>query len=293
MIENVPDSVTALLELLELERLDTDLFRGRQPDTVRQRVFGGQVAAQALRAACETVDDGLFVHSLHSYFLLPGDTSVPIVYEVERIRDGRSFSTRRTSARQHGKTIFYLTASFQVAEEGFDHQDAMPATPGPEDCPTIEELFRAATGRSTDGWEREWAALDVRYAGDSRPGGILETTGEPARVQIWVKVAGGLPDDPLVHACVLAYASDLTLLGVSLVPHNLLITSSNVLAASLDHSMWFHRPFRADQWMLYDQHSPSASGGRGFAIGRVFTRAGVLVASVAQEGLIRPIAGSR
>jgi acyl-CoA thioesterase-2 len=294
MIRRVPNTVNELLDLLELEQLEVDLFRGRQPDTAMQRVFGGQVAAQALRAACETVDDQLTVHSLHSYFLRPGDTSVPIVYDVERIRDGRSFSTRRTAARQHGKTIFYVTASFQISEPGFDHQDAMPDVPAPENCPSIGELVTRATGREElSSWEREWAALDVRYAADSRPGGSLESEAEPARTQIWLKAAGQVPDDRVLNTCVLTYASDLTLLGVSLVPHGVTLMSRKIQPASLDHSMWFHRPFRADEWMLYDQHSPSASGARGFTTGRVFSRSGVLIASVAQEGLIRPVREDR
>jgi acyl-CoA thioesterase II len=290
----VPNSVAALLSLLELERLEVDLFRGRQPDTVRQRVFGGQVAAQALAAASQTVPSGLSAHSMHAYFLRPGDTAIPIVYDVERIRDGRSFDTRRVVARQHGTSIFFMTASFHVREIGFDHQDVMPAVPPPEDCPTMGELFRKTTGRPDDqSWEREWAALDVRYAGDSRPGGPLDGGTEPARAQIWVKASGEVPPDPMINTCVLAYASDLTLLGVSLVPHGVLIVSSQIQAASLDHTMWFHRPFRADTWLLYDQHSPSASGACGFAIGRVFSLDGTLVASVAQEGLIRPMGEAR
>lgn len=290
----MPHSVPDLLELLELEQLEINLFRGRQPDTAMQRVFGGQVAAQALRAACHTVDDEFFVHSLHSYFLRPGDTAVPIIYDVERIRDGRSFSTRRAVARQHGKSIFYLTASFHRTEIGFDHQDAMPDVPDPEDCPSIGDLFRKLTGRGDDrSWEREWAALDVRYAADSRPGGALEDSSAPARTQIWIRAADKVPDDRVTDTCVLTYASDLTLLGVSLVPHGLMISSRQISPASLDHSMWFHRPFRSDEWMLYDQQSPSASGGCGFAFGRVFTRAGSLIASVAQEGLIRPVGAAR
>ncbi len=285
----MPNSVPDLLELLELERLDLDLYRGRQPDTALQRVFGGQVAAQALFAASQTVDDDVAVHSLHSYFLHPGDTSIPIVYDVERIRDGRSFSTRRVVARQHGKSIFYLTASFHIHEIGFDHQDVMPAVPPPEECMNMGELFRQVTGRGNDtSWEREWAALDVRYAADSRTGGRLADPTEPARAQIWLKAAGAVPANAVLHTCVLVYASDLTLLGVSLVPHGVFIGSTEIQPASLDHSMWFHRPFRADKWLLYDQHSPSASGGRGFALGRVFSEDGRLVASVSQEGLIRP-----
>lgn len=286
----MPQSVDELLELLDLERLEVDLFRGRQPDTSLQRVFGGQVAAQALMAACSTVDPPLQVHSLHSYFLRPGDPTVPIVYDVERIRDGRSFATRRSEARQHGKPIFYLTASFHVPEEGYEHQDAMPDVPPPTDCPTIADLFRAMlTEQEAQGWEREWAALDVRYAGDSRPGGTLVDPDVPARARIWLKVSAPVPDDPVLHTCALTYASDLTLLGVSLVPHGLLVTSRRIQSASLDHSMWFHRPIHADQWMLYDQHSPSASAARGFSTGGVFAADGTLVASVAQEGLIRPV----
>jgi acyl-CoA thioesterase-2 len=282
--------VSELLDLLELERLEVDLFRGRQPDTAMQRVFGGQVAAQALRAACATVDPAYGLHSLHSYFLRPGDPAVPIVYDVERIRDGRSFAARRCAARQHGRAIYYVTASFHIDEPGFDHQSTMPDVPDPEDCPSLGDLFRKVTGRPDDrSWEREWAALDVRYAADSRPGGALVNDVEPARAQIWIRVAGDVPDDPVVNACLLTYASDLTLLGVSLVPHGLLISSPKVQPASLDHSMWFHRPFRADEWMLYDQRSPSASGATGFAIGTMFGRDGRLIASVAQEGLIRPV----
>jgi acyl-CoA thioesterase II len=288
----VPNSVTELLSLLELEPLEVDLFRGRQPDTALQRVFGGQVAAQALRAACATVDASLAVHSLHSYFLRPGDTAVPIVYDVERIRDGRSFATRRTMARQHGKPIFYLTASFQVTEPGWDHQDVMPQAPPPEACPPMADLVREITGRDDDAWDREWAALDLRYAGDSRPGGGLDGTTEPARSRLWVRAAGTVPDDTVINTCVLTYLSDLSLLGVTLVPHGVSIFSPRVQPASLDHSMWFHRPFRADEWMLYDQHSPSASGARGFANGRVFSLDGALIASVAQEGLIRPVTRS-
>jgi acyl-CoA thioesterase-2 len=289
----VPHSVVELLDLLELEQLEVDLYRGRQPDTAMQRVFGGQVAAQALRAACHTVAEGRVVHSLHSYFLRPGDTSVPIVYDVERIRDGSSFSTRRVMARQHGRIIFYLTASYQVPEPGFTHHDAMPAVPEPERCPTLGDVVSRLTGLQDRSWEREWAALDVRYAGDSRPGGEIPAGAEPARARIWLKASGAVPADPVTNTCVLTYASDLTLLGVSLVPHGQVISSPGVMAASLDHSMWFHQPFRADEWMLYDQHSPSASGARGFALGRVFSRGGTLVASVAQEGLIRPVGAVR
>jgi len=256
-----------------------------------QRVFGGQVAAQALVAGARTVDPGLGVHSLHSYFLRPGDTAVPIVYDVERMRDGRSFSTRRIVARQHGRPIYFMTASFQVPEEGFDHQDAMPEVPAPEDSIDMREVVRRRAGgdeQAAELWLREWAALEMRAIGDSRPGGRLEPDGHPARARLWIRIGASLDSDPLAHKAAFTYASDLTLLGSALVPHGVAIHDPHVQSASLDHTIWFHRPFRADEWWLYDQVSPSASGARGLAIGRVFTREGVLVATVAQEGLIRP-----
>jgi acyl-CoA thioesterase II len=282
----MPRSVEELMELLDLEAIEDNLFRGKQPDTMLQRVFGGQVAAHALVAATRTVPSAYAVHSLHSYFLRPGDTSVPIVYDVDDVRDGRSFATRRVLARQHGRPIFGLTASFHVPEEGLDHQDAMPSVPAPEECKSLSDATRGS-GRDSDGWEKEWAALEVRYAGDSRPGGTLEDPAHPARAQLWIRVNGTLPDDPLQHVAAFTYASDMTLLAATLVPHRVPISSPHLQAASLDHTIWFHRPFRADEWWLYDQASPSASGGRGLAIARVFTQDGRLVASVAQEGLIR------
>jgi acyl-CoA thioesterase II len=283
----MPQLLSELVDLLELEPIEVDLFRGRQPETSLQRVFGGQVAAQALRAASHSVDSDRLVHSLHAYFLRGGDPTVPIVYDVERIRDGGSFSTRRVVARQHGRPIFFLTGSYHRDEHGFEHQDVMPDVPGPDQCPTMGELLSRLTGRPATGWDEEWAALDVRYAGDSRPGGTLDDRKRPAQVRLWIRAAGELSDDRVLNDCVLTYASDLTLLGSALVPHGVLISSRSIQPASLDHAMWFHRPFRADAWMLYDQVSPSASGARGFAQGRVFTADGRLVASVAQEGLIR------
>ena len=283
----VPQSIDELIALLDLEEIEDGLFRGRQPATSLQRVFGGQVLGQALAAGARTVERDREIHSLHSYFLRPGDTSVPIVYDVERTRDGRSFSTRRVVARQHGKPIFYMSASFQVPEEGLDHQDPMPAAPPPEDCPELGELLAALTNRPREQWDREWAALEVRYGGDSREGGALHDPEHPARSRVWLRASGNLPVTPWLHEAVLAYASDLTLLSVSLVPHGLFIGDPRLQPASLDHAMWFHRPFRADEWLLYDQVSPSASGGRGLATGRLFTVDGRLVASVVQEGLIR------
>ena len=281
----MPASADELVALLDVERLDLDLFRGRQPDTSLQRVFGGQVAAQALIAGVRTVDPAYAAHSLHSYFLLPGDPAVPIIYDVERIRDGRSFATRRVAARQHGRPIYYLTANFQRAEDGLEHQDRMPDVPAPEDCVDLGAMFRARGGSAVD-WEREWAALDVRYVGNSREG-LDEDPAKPARARLWIRVNGQLTDDPVEHLAAFTYASDMTLLGASLVPHGLHVGSPGLQVASLDHTIWFHRPFRADQWWLYDQESPSASGGRGLALARVFTQDGTLAATVAQEGLIR------
>jgi acyl-CoA thioesterase-2 len=284
----VPGSAKELVELLDLETIDVNLYRGTQPDTVLQRVFGGQVAAQALVAGARTVEPPRSVHSLHSYFLLPGDTSVPIVYDVERMRDGRSFSTRRVVARQHGRAIYFMTVSFQVPEDGFEHQDAMPEVPSPEDSPDMAEQFRRRSPEHAETWLREWAALELRTVGDSREGGELPADGRPARSRLWVRVSGVLDNDELTHKAAFTYASDMTLLGSSLVPHGVAISGPEVQSASLDHTIWFHRPFRADEWLLYDQVSPSASGARGLAIGRLFTEDGRLVASVAQEGLIRP-----
>lgn len=283
----MPSSALELLELLDLETIDLNLFRGTQPDTIMQRVFGGQVAAQALVAGTRTVDPERQVHSLHSYFLLPGDTAVPIVYDVERIRDGGSFSTRRIVARQHGRVIYFMTASFQTPEDGLEHQDVMPEVPRPDDCVEMADLFRRRAPEHAERWTREWSALALRYVGDSGPDGGLSPEEHPARARLWIRVNGRLGDDPLLHRAVFTYASDLTLLGSALVPHGVHVAHPRMQSASLDHTVWFHRPFRADEWLLYDQVSPSASGGRGVGFGRVFAQDGRLVASVAQEGLIR------
>ena len=288
----MPSSTEELLELLDLETIDVNLFRGIQPDTLLQRVFGGQVAAQALVAGARTVAEPLAVHSLHSYFLRPGDTAVPIVYDVERIRDGRTFSTRRIVARQHGHGIYFMTASFQVPESGFEHQDVMPAVTSPEESADMGELFRRRSPGNADEWLREWAALELRYVGDSRAGGNIPSDERPSQSRFWIRVSGKLNGDPLLHQAAFTYASDMTLLGSALVPHGLHVSHPKLQSASLDHTIWFHRPFRVDEWLLYDQVSPSASGGRGLALGRVFTQDGTLVASVAQEGLIRLREGS-
>lgn len=285
----MPQSVDELTSLLELEELEIGLYRGRQPETALQRAFGGQVLAQAMQAATRTVEADRVPHSLHAYFILPGSTDAPILYDVQNIRDGGSFSFRRVEARQHGKVIFYLTLSCQRPEPGFDHADVAPTdVPAPEDCPPLAELMAGLSGRPASDWEREWGALEVRYAGDSRPDGRLVDDVHPARAQVWVRTAGRLPDDPALHRAVVAYASDLTLLGVSTVPHGVVIGSPQLQAASIDHAMWFHRDIRADDWILYDQVSPSASGARGLSTGRLFS-GDVLGVDVAQEGLIRPV----
>ena len=281
-------SVDQLIDLLDLEEIESDLFRARQPDTALQRVFGGQVLAQALTAASRTVPASRIVHSLHGYFLRPGRIDVPIVYAVEAVRDGGSFSSRRVVARQAGSVIFYLSASFHVAEEGFEHRDAMPeGVPGPDECPSLGEVLSKVSGRPISVWDREWGVLDIRYVGDSRAGGSLVDPAHPALARMWVKTNAPMPDEPRLHAAALAYLSDLTLLSASTIPHGVFV-GLNVQAASIDHAMWFHRPFRADQWLLYDQGSPSASGGLGLSLGKLF-QDDVLVGSVAQEGLIRPL----
>ena len=282
----MPEPTRDLAELLDLEQIDVNLFRGKQSDTDRQRVFGGQVAAQAMIAGVRTVDPAYGIHSLHSYFLLPGDTRVPIVYDVERIRDGRSFATRRVMARQHGRPIYYLTANFQREEDGLEHQDVMPDVPAPEAGVSMVDLMRAAGNEEAEALAKEFAALDARDLGNSRRG-LPEDPSRPARSRMWIRVNAELGDDPVVHRAAFTVASDMSLLGATLAAHD--VRPPDVQMASLDHTIWYHRPFRADEWWLYDQVSPSASGGRGLALGRVFTQDGRLVATVAQEGLIRPL----
>ena len=285
----MPQSVTELVDLLDLEEIEVGLFRGRQPETALQRVFGGQVLAQGLVASCRTVPEDRLLHSMHGYFIRPGRTDLPIVFEVENIRDGRSFSARRAVARQGGSVIFFASSSFHTPEAGVEHADAAPAdVPAPADCPTLSEVLSRASGRPASLWEREWGALEVRYIGDSRPPhGLLLDPDHPARGRVWIRTSGSMGDDPRQHQSALAYASDLTLLSASTTPHGLII-GLNVQAASLDHAMWFHRPFRADRWLLYDQISPSASSALGLSTGRLF-QDGRLVCTVAQEGLIRPL----
>ena len=284
----MPESLDELMDLLELEEIESTLFRAKQPRTRLQRAFGGQVLAQSLVAAGLTVPEGRYPHSLHGYFLLEGRIDTPIVYDVDSVRDGGSFSTRRVSARQNGHVIFYMSTSFHKDEDGWEHADPVPdGVPAPDDCPSMPEVLSKITGAPASNWTSEWGALDVRYVGNSGPGGGLHDPRHPARARLWIKADGTLPDDRFLHTCLLAYASDLTLLGASLVPHGQVLGSPQVQAASIDHAMWFHRPFRADDWLLYDQVSPSASSGLGLATARLFQN-GVLVADVAQEGLIRP-----
>ncbi len=272
--------VNALIDLLDLEPIEVNIFRGVNPDEERQRLFGGQVAGQALVAAARTVDDDRTVHSLHAYFLRPGDPNVPVLYEVDRIRDGRSFTTRRVAAIQHGRAIFHMSASFHVAEPGFSHLDEIPDVPEPDGLPTRQERFAAAGVEDTYGP----SALDLRYITND-PFNRREAL--PPTQQVWFRANGDLPDGQVLHTCLLTYASDMTLLDTTLLPHGSGTTDRSVMMASLDHAMWFHGPFRADEWLLYDQHTPAASGARGLATGRVFTQHGRLVANVVQEGLIR------
>jgi acyl-CoA thioesterase-2 len=277
-----------LVDLLDLESIEVDIFRGKQPSESLQRVFGGQVAGQALVAAGRTVESDRPVHSLHAYFLRPGDPSVPIVYEVDRIRDGRSFTTRRVVAIQHGRPIFHLSASFQLVEEGLEHQSVMPVVPEPETLRTMQQRL-ADHSDILGGWYARPRPIDVRYITDP-PLILRDTPGEKeARSQVWMRADGTLPDDPLLHVCLVTFASDMTLLDSTLLPHGLAMGKDPVQLASLDHAMWFHKPFRADEWFLYTQDSPRASGARGLAHGQIYTHDGQLAVSVMQEGLIRVV----
>ncbi len=278
-------AIQELIEILDLETLELNLFRGRSPQSRWQRVYGGQVIGQALVAACRTVDDVSLrpPHSLHAYFLLGGDPKVPIIYEVDRIRDGRSFTTRRVVAIQHGHAIFSMSVSFHLAEGGLSHQIKMPDVPKPDQLPTEAEMK-----------EKVWPHMPEpvrQYYERERPIELRPTNwdrylgGKPSegRFHIWIRATGKLPDSPAIHQCVLAYASDMTLLDAALIQHGRSVFDKDIMAASLDHALWFHRPFRADEWMLYAQDSPSLSDSRGL----IFASNGTLIASVAQEGLVR------
>ncbi|MFO7279268.1 MAG: acyl-CoA thioesterase II [Thermoanaerobacterales bacterium] len=276
------DAVDDLVKLLDLEPIEVNIFRGVSPDENRQRIFGGQVAGQALVAAARTVDPERHVHSLHAYFLRAGDPKVPVLYEVDRIRDGGSFTTRRVVAIQHGRAIFNMSASFQVPEEGYDHAFPMPEVPPPEELPTMRERFLSAGVDLPDFLDRP-RPIDIRHVDWAGP----DRTPRPPHQHVWLRADGTLPDDPILHTIVLTYASDMTLLDTATLPHGGSWFDPTMFMASLDHAMWFHRPFRADDWLLYAQDSPNASGGRGLSRGLVFTRDGTLVATVMQEGLIR------
>jgi acyl-CoA thioesterase-2 len=277
-----------LIALLDLEVIEVNIFRGVSPDESRQRVFGGQVAGQALVAAARTIDDpGRLVHSLHAYFLRPGDPTVPILYEVDRIRDGRSFTTRRVVAIQHGKAIFNLQASFHRAEPGLDFQEPMASgVPDPTTLPDFATRMAPHRERLGEWYDRP-RPIDTRYV-DSAP---TDREGpQPPTQKVWLRADGPLPDDPVLHACVLTYASDMTLLDTTIRPHGISAWGWDGLhMASLDHAMWFHRPFRVDEWLLYDQWTPSTSDARGLAMGQIYTQDGRLVVTVVQEGLIRVV----
>ncbi|MEM9224596.1 MAG: acyl-CoA thioesterase II [Pseudomonadota bacterium] len=279
-------AVQELLETLDLEPLERNLFRGRSPQVGWQRVFGGQVIGQALTAANRTVEDRA-AHSLHGYFMRPGDPQVPIIYEVDRIRDGRSFATRRVVAIQHGEAIFSMSASYHRTEDGMAHQVEAPDVPGPDELPDEEALREIVLRGAPDNVKRyfsrerpiELRPLELRHY----------TTNDRLRPQqyVWVRATDRLPDDPSIHQAVLGYLSDMTLLDTALFPHGLSVFDKTIQVASLDHAMWFHKPFRADEWLLYAQDSPASSGSRGFTRGLIYSRDGVLVASAAQEGLMR------
>jgi acyl-CoA thioesterase II len=290
-----PSAINQLLAILDLEQLEQNLFRGHSSQMGWQRVFGGQVIAQALVAACRTVE-GRQPHSLHAYFLLPGDPKVPIIYEVDRIRDGRSFTTRRVVAIQHGAAIFTLSASFHADEPGFSHQMPMPDVPMPEDLPDLRQNAQAQVPEAVRGYFIRERPIELRPVEIERY--ASKQPREP-KFHIWFRAAQALsagqdtsagqnlPDDPALHQCILAYASDMTLLDSSLIAHGRTVFDPTIQAASLDHALWFHRPFRVDEWLLYAQDSPSSSGALGFSRGLIFNRQGELVASVAQEGLVR------
>ena len=283
-------ALDVLVDLLNIESLEENLFRGFSPPEDRVRVFGGQVAAQALVAAGRTVDPGRPVHSLHAYFLRPGDPNVPILFEVDRIRDGKSFTTRRVKAIQHGKAIFNLHASFHIVEVGPEHAAGMPEVPRPEDLPTLEERvepFLEELGPDLGAWLTRERPIEMRPVGDTPR--YLDATPRPPHQDVWIRANGPLADDPLLHACIAAYASDLTLIDTILLPHGIGYGSKAHQIASVDHAMWFHRDFRIDEWMLYHQDSPFAGGARGFARGELFRFDGALAVSMAQEGLIRPL----
>ncbi len=276
-----------LLAILDLEPLEDNLFRGRSPRDGWQRVYGGQVLGQSLMAAIRTVGPERTAHSLHAYFLLGGDPKHPIIYEVERTRDGSTFSTRRVKAIQHGRTIFVMGVSFQQPEPGFEHATPMPDVPPPEELQSASHLFAKLIDRLPEAMRGYWSRerpIDMRPVDLERY--MSREPREPLQ-RIWLKANGTLPDDPALHQGVLAYASDFTLLDTALIGHGKLLFDADMQLASLDHAQWFHRPFKLDDWVLYAQDSPNAGGARGFCRGSIYTRDGKLIASTAQEGLMR------
>ncbi len=274
------EALDRLLDLLDLEQIELDIFRGRSPEERMQRVFGGQVAGQALVAAGRTVPADRPVHSMHAYFIAPGDPAVPLVYLVDRVRDGRSFTTRRVTAIQHGRAVFALSASFHRPEPGLVHADAMPDVPPPEAIePTPVRLARVLGEALTPAADNPF---DMRSVGPLSVEAERDPSLRSTQNLIWLRVNGNLPDDPLLHVCLMTYASDITLVDTVLLRHGLSFRDGRLWAASLDHAMWFHRPFRADSWLLYAQRSPAAYGARGLARGEVFTADGELVVSVVQ-----------
>jgi acyl-CoA thioesterase II len=281
-------AIQDLLAVLDLEQLEVNLFRGRSPQDTWQRVFGGQVVGQALVAACRTVDVALRPpHSLHAYFLLAGDPKVPIIYEVDRIRDGKSFATRRVIAIQHGHAIFSMAVSFHADEPGLTHQAAMPDVPKPDELPNESEIRERVMPLMPEPVRRYYERprpIELRVVETSR---YLGKATENGKFHVWIRATGALPAEPAIHQCVLAYASDMTLLDAALIPHGRSVFDRTIMAASLDHALWFHRPCRADEWLLYAQDSPNLAGARGFSRGLIFASDGTLVASVAQEGLLR------
>ncbi|MGB1252961.1 MAG: acyl-CoA thioesterase II [Candidatus Promineifilaceae bacterium] len=281
------ETAQELLEHIKLEQIEQNIFRGTSLPIFGKRVYGGQVLAQALTAANATVPADRFVHSLHSYFILGGDASRPIVYEVERLRDGGSFTTRRVTAIQHGRAIFNLSASFQVEQDGFEHQTEMPNVPPPEELLNTREVAEQhiATYPDRVKWEKRPHPVEFKLV--EQPDWVNPSNREPLR-HLWLRVRGELPDDKRLHQTVLAYASDFYLLGTSILPHRGKAEPRDLQLASLDHAMWFHRACRIDEWHLYVLDSPSASNARGFNRGSLFSRDGKLVASMVQEGLIRP-----
>lgn len=287
MTKTTSTAVAELLSILDLEKIEENIFRGRSPTSGWQRVFGGLVVAQALVASARTVE-GRAPHSLHGYFLLPGDPRAPIVYEVDRLRDGKSFTTRRCNAIQHGRAIFSLSASFQIDEKGLEHAVAMPDVPLPETLPSEAEIvaeYGAIMPEPILRWFASDRPIETRPVDPSRY--VRHDPGAPAQ-DVWLRTTGPLPDDPAIHRAVLAYLSDMTLLDTALIGHGHYVFDVKLQIASLDHALWFHRPFRADEWLLYTQDSPNASGARGLTRGLLFSRDGRLVATAMQEGLMRP-----